>query len=744
MIIKLPICTEDKILFINFQIEKKDTCLRLKVFDRKCENTIKKIKVPLCNNFDGITYIDLFFPLEMKIINNKLLFNNFFEKIYLSENNLSIDFFYSLEKELIKFDLSFIKKSDLNKMENVLWEYWISYDDNITINNNNHLESIKKLWEVIQLYINFSVYLIYLKPDFTNKTIKEYLKKYKLTKKLSNLANSFKLIKFPIYSSNDYCFNEHYSKINNMKAKLIDLKIGFKYFIKSVETNKFFQVEINNINTDIIHTNNNQAFIFSNYEWYFYISNLDFSYDLIIFNLLRNKKIYEDFFEKCNLKIEGFHCKKLLEYYTVNNYECSLLYFSKYFSDIFSDFELLKRNNYSDMFFQYISEKYKTKDEVIKILSILFENYTYPIKQNKLDRNFDHILYYTFYNIEILFNNDASTVSNNISTDKIKNEKYHGYPFDKQNLDNKINELIPTKVRTLYYNISNLFYQIFIKNNYQFLTSNQKFYNDYLHRVIIRTLFNNPNLLSSKYIISKFNPIQIEKVINIFKKSILCIDVVNRLSWSNLPKRLNYLNILYENKEIIFFTDKLNKNIFPDNYDTRLKKIIEQPFEMFKYLRKEKDFIKWLKFCSGILNNLFYSPISLSSEDIIHLGKIIFLLINIKEQNLKNDSYMKFINYCQKYNKLILDNTRINLKVKENFTFLKINMNLGFLAKHLTYNKEGSINFEDDLEKTQDLIKVEEMLRKITNKYYKYKIKYSQSKKSNATEYPLSATSALK
>ena len=742
MIIKLPICIEDKIIFSNFQIEKEDETLLLKVFDRKYENTIKKIKVPLCNNFSGITYIDLFFPLEMKIINNKLLFNNFFEKIYLSENNLSIDFFSTLEKEIDKLGLSFIKKTDLNQMESIIWDYWNSYDDNIIINNDNHLDSIKKLWEVMQLYINFSVYLIYLKPDFTNKTIKEYLKKYKLGKKISNLANTFKLVKMSIYSSNEYCFNEHYSRINNTKAKLIDLKIGFKYFIKSIDTNKFFQVEITNINSDIIHTDNNQAFIFSNYEWYFYISNLDFSHDLIIFNLLRNTKIYEEFFEKSSLKIEGFHCKKLLEYYTVNNYECSLLYFSKYFSNIFSDFEILKKNNYSDMFFQYISEKYKTKEDIIKILSILFENYTYPIKQNKLDRNFDHILYYTFYHIEILFNKESNIQSEKSSS--FKTEKSYSFSFDKQNLDNKVNELIPTKVRTLYYNISNLFYQIFIKNNYQFLTSNQKFYNDYLHRVIIRTLFNNPNLLSSKYIISKFNPIQIEKVINIFKKSILCIDVVNRLSWANLPKRLNYLSILYDNKDIIFFTDKLNKNIFPDNYDSRLRKIIEQPFEMFKYLRKEKDFIKWLKFCSGTLNNLFYSPISLSSEDIIHLGKIIFLLINIKEQNLKNDTYMKFINYCQKYNKLILDNTRINLKVKENFTFLKINMNLGFLAKHLTYNKEGSINFEDDLEKTQDLIKIEEMLRKITNKYYKYKIKYNQSKKSNPTEYPLSATSALK
>jgi hypothetical protein len=731
MIIKLPICIDDKISFINFQIEKINNILTVKVFDRKYENNIKKMKVPLCNNFDGITYIDLFFPLEMKIVNNKLLFNNFFEKVYLSENNLSIDFFLVLEKELSKMGLSFIKKEELNKSENILWDYWNNYDDNIVINQLSEsfpIETIKKLWEVMQLYINFSMYLIYLKSDFTNKTIKDYLKTHKLTKKISNLANIYKSIKFSIYSSNEYSFNEHYPRINNTKAKLVDLKVGFKYFIKSIETNKFFQIEINNINDTIIHTENNQAFIYSNYEWYFYISNLDFTYDLIIFNLLRNEKIYQEFFERCNLKIEQFHCKKLLEYYTMNNYECSLIYFNKYYDNIFSDFELLKRNNYSNMFFQYISEKYKTKEDVIKILNILFENYTYPIKQNKLDRNFDHILYYSFNHIEILFNT-------------LKSEEN---TFNKYNLDNKILELVPSKLKTLYYNITNLFYQIFIKNNYQFLTSNQKFYNDYLHRVIIRILFSNPNLLSSKYIISTFNSVQIDRVINIFKKSILCIDVVNRLSWSNLPKRLNYLNILYENKDIIFFTDKLNKNIFPDNYDLRLKKIIEQPFEMFKYLRKEKDFIKWLKFCSNILNNLFYSPISLSSEDIIHLGKIIFLLINIKEQNLKAESYLKFINYCQKYNKLILDNTRINLKIKENFTFLKISLNLGFLAKHLTYNKEGSINFEDDFEKTQDLIKIEELLRKVTKKYYKYKIKYNQSKKSNATEYPLSATSVLK
>jgi hypothetical protein len=185
----------------------------------------------------------------------------------------------------------------MRELRSVSYDYGpsgFSYDDNIVINQSIEsfpIDTIKKLWEVMQLYINFSMYLIYLKSDFTNKTIKDYLKKYKLTKKISNLANIYKSIRFSIYSSNDYSFNEHYLRINNTKAKLVDLKVGFKYFIKSIETNKFFQIEINNINDTIVHTENNQAFIYSNYEWYFYISNLDFTYDLIIFQCSgRNSK----------------------------------------------------------------------------------------------------------------------------------------------------------------------------------------------------------------------------------------------------------------------------------------------------------------------------------------------------------------------------------------------------------------------------------------------------------------------
>ena len=741
MIIKLPVCIEDKILFINFILEKTTpNNLTLKVFNKNYENKLKIMKVPLCNNFVGITYIDLFFPLQLEISNNKIIFNNFIQKIFLSQNNLAVDFFITLEKSIkSEFGYEFINKEDLNTLQKPIWNYWNNSNDEVDILINNHMLSIKSLWDNVQRYLNFSIYLIYLYPTFTNKSIKDYQKKNNISKKIVNIANSLKTIKYSIYSSNDYSFNEHYSrlmKINDdalteisfkkesMKATLSELKIGYKYFIKSSEQNKFFQIEITNINDGIIHTQNNQAFMFSNYEWYFYISNLEFDTDIIFFNLITNQKIYDELFEKTSLKIEPIHTKKLLEYYNNNNYECSLIYFRGIFDETYSDLEILKRNNYSDGFFQYITTKYSSnKEDMITVLKILFDNYTYPIKQNKLDRNFDHILYYSFYNLSKLLLQD------------------------KHFIDSSINDIIPMKVKNLYLNLINLMNQIINKNNFVFLISNQKFFNDYLHRVIIRLIFNKNNLLCSSFISSTLTNIQLEKVKNIFQNSILCIDVANRLNWNNLPKRLNYLDILYSNKDIIFMIDKLNKNIFPENYDARLKKIVEQPNEMFKYLRKEKDFIKWLKFLGPSISTLFYTPISLSSEDILHLGKIIFLLTTISEQNLKNDTYLKFINYCQKYNKLILDNTRINLKIKENFSFLKINLNLGFLAKHLTYNQTESLNLnldlDNDLERTQEL---EKELRRITKKYYKYKIKYNQSKKvddKDVTEYPLSATSII-
>ena len=113
---------------------------------------------------------------------------------------------------------------------------------------------------------------------------------------------------------------------------------------------------------------------------------------------------------------------------------------------------------------------------------------------------------------------------------------------------------------------------------------------------------------------------------------------------------------------------------------------------------------------------------------------MLFLLYNIKEQNLKDPTYMEFIKFCSNNNKLILDSNRINIKIKEQFINLKCIINLGFLAKHLTWNVD-EITFDDkptNIEQSiAELQVMKEKLDLTTKKYYKYKIKYLKTKKPN-------------
>jgi hypothetical protein len=270
-----------------------------------------------------------------------------------------------------------------------------------------------------------------------------------------------------------------------------------------------------------------------------------------------------------------------------------------------------------------------------------------------------------------------------------------------------------------------------INNDFESITYNQKFYLDYLHRNIIKILLSNNNHLSNNLIKNLMSPSNMIKFKNIISTNILLADICNKLTWTNLPKKLNYINLFYKNPDIVHYQDKINKNIIPDNFDNRIKKVIENPFEMFKFLRKEKDFIKWTKFISDKIIQLYYVPISLSSEDFGLIGKLIYLLFNINEQNIKDQSYINFITFCNSNNKLILDSNRINFKIKEYFPTLKININLGFLAKHLTWDKE-SITFEEIInqEKSPDVLALEMKLQLATKKYYKYKAKYLETKES--------------
>jgi hypothetical protein len=262
----------------------------------------------------------------------------------------------------------------------------------------------------------------------------------------------------------------------------------------------------------------------------------------------------------------------------------------------------------------------------------------------------------------------------------------------------------------------------------------------------------NVGLIGDKLCINLFKtlmkPSSFEKFKNIVFTNMILIDITSKLNWVNLPKKLIYLNMFYKNSDIVHYMDKINKNIIPDNYDFRLKKIIENPFEMYKYLRKEKDFIRWTKFISNKVIQLYIVPISISSDDFTQIGKMIYLLFNITEQNMKEPTYVEFIKFCSLNPKLILDSSRINLKIRDFFPNIKANINLGFLAKQLTNNNDiVSLNKTIPQEKPSEIVMMEMKLEETTKKYYKYKAKYLEIKNKDTntnTKLQVSETSSIK
>jgi hypothetical protein len=218
------------------------------------------------------------------------------------------------------------------------------------------------------------------------------------------------------------------------------------------------------------------------------------------------------------------------------------------------------------------------------------------------------------------------------------------------------------------------------------------------------------------------NPSVIEKIKYNIHNNLVLIDIVNKITWDNLKNKTDYLNVLVRNKTI-FYQDKLNKIIFSDTYDNRIKSIILNPFEMFNFLQYENEFVEWILLFNYKIQELYFNEISLSSNDIIDLGKLIYYLYNIEEQDFNDEYYKLLINHASKNNKIILFNHRINIKIKEFFT-LKVNLNFGILAKHLNNNNQTLICTDSK----NEIILLKNQLKLITKKYLKYKKKYTSIK----------------
>jgi hypothetical protein len=744
MIHKTIILYDSKLLYNKFSINKKDNKIIIKSLDIKEDI----IKVPVYNKYNGIDYIPVCFPIEYIIIENNVFNPYLIFTSYNIQNNNNVDFFNGINQcIIIEFKLNIMNLNKLLDDSKINLIKILNDNYSINLNMNNIITEIQNL-KSSELMINRNIFLFdFIKKFWFNlNIIKLYvictLIKYpnKITtnlnipKNLQNIINNLKKFKYSLTNNK----SEYYMSLNeyvvhkfNTPLKLSDLKKNNNYFIiiggqcnstdiitTDTSTNssiitKIVQVNINKITKNIININNKNL-IFENYKWYYYYPNININKNFILYQTYINYNFTNEIIKD----IIGLNDIHIIKYYMNDNKLNNLIILSNVFTELkiyMDDINILKSNSYDSEYFEYITKKYSDNDEkLFEILEILFSNYTYPLKNNhyNIDPIFDYIMYISMYNYKKILINNKNII--------IKfNEMLHP----------RINNIIPFKVKNLYINFLKIIQNLLCKE-YDLIIYNQKFYIDTLHKNIIKLLLGDNTCLISR-LFKEMIPINVyNRFKEIIKNNILLLDISNKLSWKTLPKKLYYIKFFYINSDIIFYQQKLNKNIIPDNFDIKIKKVIENPFEMYQYIKKEKDFIKWTRFISDKIINLYYIPISISSEDFDNIGKLLYLLFNINEQKLNDPTYVEFIKFCNLYNKLILDSTRINLKIKEYFQNIKFNINLGFLAKHLTTEIE-ILTFDNNIIKTDEVIILENKINEINKKYNKYKIKYLQSKSSN-------------
>jgi hypothetical protein len=715
MIEKINILIDNKLILNRFIINHENNKIIINNMDM---NNI--IKVPIYNKYNGLDYYPLIFPLELPIYNN-MIFNPY---IIFSSLNLEseFDFFTRINEIILKKNLKVMNLEDLD--DNIIKIIVENYKNILSTNflNVSSLELVNNLW----LYINLIKLLyIYITIKHANKSLKELVKILNVDKKLINNINAMKNIKYSITDSesdNNMTLIEYLDYNFETSLKFEELNKNSNYYldVNKPEINKIIKVKVlDKYENKNILINLDKKILYDNYKWYLYHPNIKVNKEYIIYKTFINNIITEQILED-NLKLNKVDICKIINYYYNSHKLCDFVLINK---KELEEINIIKSLSYTNEYFEDITKKYENNEsKICTILEILFNNYNYPLKNNKheLDIIFDHILYISLYNYKCLF-----VIKNDILI-----------------LNQNVNAIVPLKLKNLYMNIIKTFNQI-INNDFESITYNQKFYYDYLHKNIIKILLSDTTNISIKLLKKLISPQILEKLKNIININNLLIDVSNKLSWTTLAKKISYLNLFYKNSNIVYYDNKLNKNIISDNFDYRIKKIIENPFEMYKYLRKEKDFIKWTKFISDKISSIYYTTIIIENNDLDLIGKLLFLLFNINEQNTKDETYISFINFCSVHHNLILDSSRINLKIREYFPTLKCTLNLGFLAKHLTWDNDA-ITFEESTEKTSDIIALEEKLNSTTKKYYKYKAKYLESKESSIdTKYNSETSSVL-
>ncbi len=321
-----------------------------------------------------------------------------------------------------------------------------------------------------------------------------------------------------------------------------------------------------------------------------------------------------------------------------------------------------------------------------EILNELFDNHSYPINYDKrtINEHFAKILYYCFK-----FNENIMNI----------------------NLNTKLKSIIIFLIKI---------YKSLLKEDHAILYIS-RLYTDILVYQIFKII-----LMEDTYGLF-INIPQLSIIKHKFTNNIILIHILNNLSWTTISKQLVSFKFVIGLKDVckdlILSDGKLNKH-HTYNMDNRLKKIIIDPLLMFNYLKKENDFYKWIISFKEHIMKIFNNMITLDNNEFKKLSQILYTYSKIKNQSLQDVYYKKLLYILKQNSKLVLFNDRINIKFKD--IFKNININLGFMARDIVNEESISVSISDDhtINSSNDSITIEKLKRK----YYKYKGKYLEIK----------------
>jgi len=553
-------------------------------------------------------------------------------EILIDDNNTIFFPYLPLMVNLENNELDFLNllKNNILKKYNVIFNNDITKLNNFekiiktyseyVINNNNKLDVFWKNIIIIRCYLLY------------------YLSKNTDTSNYNNIYNKIKYMKYDIYNYMD-------------DIKSIDEKIDYNFNIMYCNTTYYNFISL--LGDDKIIDNkmyfveyaNNKIIPPAELLFYTFINN-EFTNN-IVRNVIckehsNNIMIYDYYYNNKSLN-NGLYISSI-----INN----SIYSHKY------EIDILKSKFCDTNYFYYITKKYsKNIDEVKNIINILINNYIFPLKLNKYNMNiiFDHLIFYSLYNSKYIINNK------------------------------EILSLIPMKIKNLYINIIKILIEL-IDNKYDQLIYNKKFYTDHLHKNILNifiTNTSNDNMISVKYFRHKIQNNSLKNIKDKYDKLSKLILFTNIINWNNLQYNKKYFNIYYDNNELLYYKNKFNKIIINDYTDNRIKEIIYDPFKMFILLNNELEYVNWIKIIINKMNLIYINPISITLDDIYIIGKLFYLLFEIDIQCISDIKYLNFIKYCYDHKYFIINDNKINIKIKKIDLRTKVLLNLGTLMKDI-------------------------------------------------------------